>query len=236
MRNNAILDRASLLRLTFSILVFPDLIQLPSLRPRNRRIEENSHSSVIASCIYDSNVSFSTFLSLFSTRLWKPRQFPSLLPFMLISKMRKTLGRLSPCMTNVLRSHRIFLVAVIIVHLFDAISAAVSFPSCLIFVDIIVVIIVRCWSRFRSAPPLFCYFILRSLSRPIDRFALRIFFVPSNDLHPPFTSQSLIKPSVYIGRIELVTSIYLHVIYIYVDKSRFQAIFKLSRVDRVRGS
>lgn len=56
---------------------------------------------MIANCIYDSNVSFSTFLSLFSTRLWKPRQFPSLLLLlMLISKIRKTLGRLSPCMTK----------------------------------------------------------------------------------------------------------------------------------------
>lgn len=118
---------------------------------------------MIANCIYDSNVSFSTFLSLFSTRLWKPRQYPSLLPLlMLIPKIRKTLGRLSPCMTNVLRSHRIFLVAVIIVPPVRCyLSVVSSFPSCLIFVDIIVVIIVRCCSRFRSALPLFCYFILR---------------------------------------------------------------------------
>lgn len=203
---------------------------------------------MIANCIYDSNVSFSTFLSLSSTRLtWKPRQFPSLLPLLpllvLIPKIRKTLGRLSPCMTNVLRSHRIFLVAVIIVPpVRSYLSVVSSFPSCLIIVDIIVVIIVSVVvlvsvQLFHSFAISFFDYDVFPADQSVGSSLSEPSLVSSNNLNPRFTCHKfLIKPSAYIRRIELVTSIYLHIIYIYIDKSRFQAIFKLSRVDRVRGS
>lgn len=155
---------------------------------------------------------------------------------MLISKTRETLGRLSPCMTNVLRSHRIFLVAVIIVHPFDAI-----FP----FLPHL-----RWHHRRRHHSPLLFSFPFSSSTLLLSHSSITIFFEqtdwsvrsqsllrffqqPASSIYFSISHKSFCVYRTYRTRYIDISTYHIH---IHIDKSRFQAIFKLSRVDRVRGS
>lgn len=116
----------------------------------------------------------------------------------------------------------------------------VSFLSCLIFVDIIVVVI----SPLLSSFPL-SYSALLLLHSSITIFfeqtnwlvrcqkLVRFFRQPASSIYFSISHKAFCVYPSYRTRYIDISTYHIH---IYIDKSRFQANFKLSRVDRVRGS